>query len=164
MPRPVLCRVTPSDPLVTVRDKGATREIVIFEHLCSVLNSLALDNSCYWICLKNVYTFSIREKVTQITFELSGCFAFQTQWIRTISDTSELRAYIIHLKSTRPHYHQGPLFSNKAVIQYLPLHFNLAPVPCGLIPIECRLQVGGHPDTPHKFRINASIPRYLNTE
>lgn len=47
MPRPILCRVTPSDPLVTVRDKGATREIVIFKHLCSVLKSLALDNSCY---------------------------------------------------------------------------------------------------------------------
>lgn len=47
MPRPVFCRVTPSDPLVTVRDKGATREIVIFGHLCSVQNSLALDKSYF---------------------------------------------------------------------------------------------------------------------
>lgn len=63
MPRPVLCRVTPSDPLVTVRDKGATCEIVIFEHLCSVLNSLALDNSRYWSCPKNITRFQLKRKL-----------------------------------------------------------------------------------------------------
>lgn len=86
MPRPVLCRVTPSDPLVTVRDKGATREIVIFEHLCSVLNSQALDNSCYWSCLKNVSTFYTRDKVNtnyisvERMFGLSYTIDMYNQW------------------------------------------------------------------------------------
>lgn len=94
----------PSDPLVTVRDKGATREIVILEHLCSVLNSLALGNSCYWSCTKNIHTFSTHEKVNTNNIWVEWIFCLPDtiytynqwhMWTQTLSVSRALARIII---------------------------------------------------------------------